>query len=290
MLPSSPEFNLYASALRAVKIYARLFPPKYIPIPYLQELVAEDYPVSQTDLIESLFHNGKGFLVRENDSAEVAQINENPDPKSAVLAKASEIAELKKKLRAFHQRKLDESNTEKTQRINRVMTGDPLLEVTAWTVPSIDVAKARAAEDDHIQIIDYGDGSYSVKVKPTSTWEGECFAAYVQQEFNSDDLEGILFALGTGFLSAGVLRDAKTRLGELHLQKPDNLQAAIVTARFWLTLAHKSYGDGGSARGSWGYACIAVEILEAAKNKYPNDTTIVELLPKALEARWSYDD
>lgn len=281
-------------ALRETKLCAALLPPSHVPVLWLRELAIEAYPAFATtpqalDVLMGTLYS-QGILRADRGSAAVAQVDEGGVRQVRDAADEGEVVATKKRLRAFCARRLSESRSESTERVNRVMTGDPMTAVTAWSVPPIEEVKARAAGDDRVEVVDYGDGTYSVRARPVRAWEDECLIAFAGQEFASEDHDGIEWSLRAGLLTVEVLQQGRDRVGELHLREPESTQAALVAGLFWLSLAHRGYGEGGSCRVAWSLSGQAVDILQRVRERQPDDPAVAALLAEAERARWSYDD
>lgn len=286
---SSLSFEL---TLREVKIYAVLLPPGQIPLSWLRQLALEclpeltTIPKSLEYLLDQLFRQ----RLLQAASGPVAHLDERGSRAFRDSLDEIEVREKREKLREFCTRRNLVNGLTGQGAVNRVLTGDPNLEVTAWTVPPLQEVLARALGDDRVEVIEHGDGTYSVHAKPLAPWEQESLTAFAVQEFTTDDLDAIEWALRTRLLSASLMRQSAGRVGELHLKEPANGHACLVSGLYWLTLAHKSYGEGGSCSASWHMAGNAVEILQAIQQHDESTSRLSELLEKAKKARWAYDD
>ncbi|MFO0881091.1 MAG: hypothetical protein U0840_27525 [Gemmataceae bacterium] len=294
-MPNEPFDSLsFELALRRARLCAVLLPPQHVPVDWLRALAAEvcpalaNIPRAMDVLVRSLFN--QGLLRSDSELSPVAHANERAARQVRDALDEEEAVALKKLLRDFCSKRLEAWRAERTQRINRVMTGDPMKAVTGWTVPPIEEVRARAIGDDRVEIVDFGDGTYSVRVPMALAWEDESLQAFAQQEFASEDLEGIAWALRTKLLTAGVLGAEKERIGDLHLRQPQSTRAALVAGLFWLSLAHQGYGEGSSCGIAWSLAGKAVEILEGARERQPDDAGVAALLAEAKRAHWSYDN
>lgn len=192
------------------------------------------------------------------------------------------------RFRAFASSRLQSIHDKEMRLRNRVMTGNPDVGVTAWTVPRLEEVQARACGLDGIEIVNFGDGTYQVRCKPNP--EKEYLTRIARQEFAGQDFKGILWALNSGLLDYEVLVAASDRVGEGHARCPESDDAAFLAGRFWLSLAHKSYGAGLSARYSHSLCERARHIVEDLHSRRPGDPAVHELLEEVKKALWSYDD
>lgn len=208
----------------------------------------------------------------------------NPQPHMPTDA-AHEWSE---RLRAFASSRLQSIHDEETRLRNRVMTGNPDVGVTAWTVPRPEEVQARARGLDGIEIVHFGDGSYQVRCKPNP--EKEYLTDLARREFAGQDLKAILWALESGLLDYEVLVAATDRVGEGYARRPESDDDAFLAGQFWLSLAHKSFGAGLSARNSHSLYERSRQIVEDLHSRRPDDPAVHELLEEVKKALWSYDD
>lgn len=192
------------------------------------------------------------------------------------------------RLRSFATSRLQSIQDEEMRLRNRVMTGNPDVSVNAWTVPSPEEVQARARGMDGMEIVHFGDGTYQVRCKPTL--EKEYITEIARREFASQDFKGILWALESGLLDYELLVAACDRVGEEYARHPESDDAAFISGRFWLSLAHKSYGAGLSARNSYSLCERSWHIVEALHSRRQSDSAVEELLEEVKKALWSYDD
>jgi hypothetical protein len=126
--------------------------------------------------------------------------------------------------------------------------------------------------------------------KPYEIRETDCLKALAAQEFAGHDLAGVEWALRTKLLTCAQLEAGEDRVGNGHLHELDSNQAAFVAGLYWLSLAHKRYGEGWSSRGSWHLCEKAIQILQRLVEHKSDDLAIVELLANAKKSQWLYDD
>lgn len=191
-------------------------------------------------------------------------------------------------LRAFASSRLQSIHDEETRLRNRVMTGNPDVGVTAWTVPRPEEVQERARGLDAVEIVHFGDGSYQVRLKPNP--EKVHITEIARREFAGQDLKGIQWALESGLLDYEALVAARDRVGEAFARRPESDDAAFMAIRFWLSLAHKSYGAGLSARTSYSLCERSRQIAQDLYSRRPGDSAVQELLEEVEKALWSYDD
>lgn len=194
----------------------------------------------------------------------------------------------RERLRAFASSRLQSILDEETRLRNQVMTGNPEVGVTAWTVPRPEEVQERARGLDRVEIVHFGDGSYQVRCKPNP--EKVHLSEIARGEFAGQDFQGILWALESGLLDYEVLAAASDRVGDVSARSPESDDAAYLAGRFWLCLAHKSYGAGLSARNSYSLCERSLRILEDLHARKPSDPAVDELLEAVKKALWSYDD
>jgi hypothetical protein len=274
--------------------YASLLPQRPFVLDWLRQLVSRYHPmfseaVDRWQTVMSRLREDNLLLFTGNNPEE-ARV-----PESVTLAIQSGMDEpstrsYRRQILAFCTLRLDYFAAKQTALRNQIMTGDPNVPVTAWTVPSVEQVRARAGGIESAVVQDVGDGSYLLQFKPES--EEEYLVALVEQAFSAtDDHFWVEWALKIGVLAYPILREAEARVGQAYVREPESEVAARVSARYWLCMAHASYEAGGSCRGAWSFAGKAVEILEAAVVKWgPSSTNFGELLSEANHVRWTYDD
>jgi hypothetical protein len=273
--------------------YAALLPATHAPLPWLQELATRSHPElrGRLDLWDAVASRlfALGLLLRKEASPEVARAEEQAAQRVRSSVGEQQARTLRNELRAFCSGRLAKVRAEKARLFNQVLTGDPDTEVTAWTVPGVEVVRARAAGSDRVAVDDFGDGTYALRLKGEAAWEEESLNAFIAQEFASDGLDAVEWALRTEAVPADDLKKAEVRVGEAHLRNPESDGAARVAGLYWLSLAHSWYGQGGSSRSAYHLAGKAVEILRRLKDRNP-EAEAAELLARAEKAQWAYDD
>lgn len=277
----------------AAKRYAGLLPKNKIPLSWLQELTTVECPALATHpnawpvLVDRLETSG---VLRVADDPTIEIRTAGDGARAAVESMHEQDVKLwRNRLRQFASTRLETNRAEAQCRINRVMTGDPETPPTAWTVPSIDVVKARAAGDARVAIVEFGDGTYSVRLTSTHC-ENDCLKALADQEFAGHDLDGIVWALHTNLLTSEQLTAAEERIGKGYVHDPNNAATALAAGLYWLKRAYRWYADGWSSRTSWTYCGTAVNIFKQLQERHPEDPTVAELLAEAKKAEWTYDD
>jgi hypothetical protein len=274
--------------------YAALLPAAHIPLPWLQELAASHHPElrGRLDLWDAVVSRlfALELLLRKEGFPEVARADEQAAQRIRCSLGEQQARALRDELHAFCAGRLREARAEKARLFNQVLTGDPEIEVTAWTVPSVDVVRARAAGSDRVAVDDFGDGTYALRLVGKAAWEEESLKAFIAQEFAADELDAVEWALRTEAVSADDLTKAEVRVGEVHVRNPESASAARVAGLYWLGRAHAWYGQGGSSQSAYHLAGKAVEILRRLKDQNPGDTDAAELLANAELAAWAYVD
>jgi hypothetical protein len=280
-------------AVLAAKRYVSLLPARHVPLSWLRELATADCPALADRprywvLIVSVLETSGVLLGGDTGTGVRAG---GPASRDALGSMDEEVlGAVRRRLRAFCSARLAANRAEEQRLINGVMTGDPDKGVTAWTVPTVEDVLARAAGDERVQVVQFGDGSYSVRRVSSADWEIDCLKAFAVQEFAGRDLAGVAWALRTSLLTSAELKAEEDRVGKGHVRSPDNDEAALVAGLYWLSLAHKQYGEGWSSRGSWHLCGTAVELLERLQERRPDDNAVAVLLAEVKHAQWTYDD
>ena len=208
-------------------------------------------------------------------------LKENPQPTRAQ-------GEWRQQVREVASDRLERIFADEKRLRNRVMTGDPDTESTAWTVPPIEEVQKRAAEMNGVVVTNFGDGSYRVDYEPNE--EKQFITQAARKEFAGEDLRGIRWALETDLLGYADLSIAEERVGGLHEKYPGQDIAAIVAVRFWLALAHASYGTGFSSSSSYSHCETGFEIVRKLnQEKNGEDPLVIALYKETGRAMQSYD-
>jgi hypothetical protein len=291
--PLLDSFSIELTLLGA-KRYAGLLPANRVPLSWLRGLATAECPELATrprswDLIVRILVSNEVLLKGDDPGTGVRAAGHVA--REAVWSMDDEqLRATRNRLRAFCSQRLEANRAEERRVINAVMTGDPETEATAWTVPRVDEVQRRAAGDERVEIVEFGDGTYSVRPKPSAAWEMECLKAFAAQEFAGRDLEGVAWALRTKLLTSAELEVQEERIGKGHLREPENDEAAIAASLYWLNRAYKHYGEGWSSRGAWDFCKKAVEILQRLQERKPDDLAVAELLAEAKKSEWAFDD
>ncbi len=278
----------------AAKRHAALLPTSHVPLLWLRELATTDCPALVAlpriwETIVSILVRNQYLLAYDENGAGVYACG--PLARATLDSmEEGDIRNLRDRLRVYCSGRLETNRAEERRLINRIMTGDPNTAVTAWNVPSVEEVRERAAGDSRVEVVEYGDGTYSVQRKRGDAWEMDCLRAFAVQEFIQSDLKGVAWALRTKLLTFNELRTAEDRIGRGHLRNPDSNEAALVAGQYWLNLAAKCYGEGGSSRTSWHLSKTALNIFESLSERQPDDQQVTELLTEAKKAYWAYDD
>ena len=281
-------------ALRSAKLYSALLPASHVPLVWLRELATADYPDLAVHhrawdfIVRSLFANG--ILCKSGDTGAIPRADKSMAGDIRHSLDEWEADALRSRLRAFCSGRLEKNRSEEQRLINSVMTGDPNTEATAWTVPRVEEALARAVGDDRVDVVEFGDGTYSVRPKTIAPWEEASLKAFVAQEFAAEDLDGVEWALRTNLLTTDELKQGEARIGDRHLRNPEGSREASVAGLYWLSMAHKWYGEGGSCRTAWNLTGKAVDILQRFRDRQPNEPVVTALLAEVEWAHWTYDD
>jgi hypothetical protein len=280
--------------LLAAKRYAALLPASHVPLSWLRQLATADCPALAArprswDFIVRILVTNEVLLTDGDTGTGVCACGYGA--REALMAMdEDELGVMRNRLRAFCSGRLVTNRAEEQRLINSVMTGDPDTAVTAWTVPRVEEVRARAAGDSRVEVVEFGDDTYSVRRKPGAAWEMDCLKAFAAQEFAGRDLEGVAWALRTKLLTSDELSAGEDRVGKGHSRNPGSDEAALVSGLYWLSRAHRWYGDGWSSRTSWQFCGTAVEILQRLQERKPDDHTVAELLAEAKKSQWAYDD
>jgi hypothetical protein len=288
LTPLIGEFPAAATAL----LVATVLPRDCVPWEWLRELMIARHPevAEHPPLWEGLRHRlvASGLLT-PGPSPEVARIEPRVADELASALTERETASLGEQLRGVVSARLARFQAERQRLFQDVVRGNAGEAAQAgWYVAPVEEVQDRAAELGNVKVRPEGDGSFVLSLKKDAFWEGPCFEAFVREQFLSDDLDAIEWALRTHEVPSREIGDARTRMEALPARKPEGLQEARVLGLYWLNAADDQ-SRRGAQQSAWHTAVRACELFEKLHEQHPEDQDVAALLEQAVHARWVHD-
>lgn len=199
-----------------------------------------------------------------------------------------EAKDLRATIRDFIGSKLTYISNKQEELFKVIRRGHAGPDAADWYVAPLAEVQAKAAELGMVDVIPIDAQSFELKLKPPLLWEQECVRLVLAQEFDSDQTDGMMWALHTEQIPSESIINARHRIDAIYAANPTDYHTSKLYGIYLMNLSLallRAYGS----RSGFDAAEEALEHLRKLSANYPSDTTLQPYIDRAAHVRWIAD-